>query len=140
MYDLLSAYARRRQTRALSKMTVTKRVVWSLADARAALQRLAGTALDWSMLDEFLLAFSPRPAKSRSMRASAFAIALEMVMEGQLALRQDHAFAPLWVKACAVTRNAVEAHGDGVHGVEAHGVEAHGVEAHRAALRPAGAS
>ena len=111
MYDLLSAYARRRQTRALSRMTVTRRAVWSLNDARAALHRLTGAALDWSVLDDFLVAFCPTPAMSRTVRASAFAVALEMVREGQVALRQDRAFAPLWVKAHGVQPNAVAANG-----------------------------
>ena len=108
MYDLLSAYARRRQTRALSRMAITKRVVWSLSDARAALQRLVGTTSDWSVLDAFLMAFCATPAMSRTVRASAFAVALEMVREGQLALRQDRAFAPLWVRA-----KGVEGQGEG---------------------------
>ena len=99
LYDLLSAYAHRRQTRASARFSVAKRTVWSLNDARAALQRLVGTTLDWSALDDFLAAFCPTSALSRTVRASAFAVALEMVREGQLALRQEGAFAPLWVKA-----------------------------------------
>ena len=99
IYDLMAAYCRQRQKRALLHMTVKKRAVWPLADARAALQRLTGLAQDWSVLDEFLLAFCSTPAMRRTVRASAFSVALEMVREGDLALRQDRAFAPLWVKA-----------------------------------------
>lgn len=36
IYDLLSAYARQRQTKALSHVTLKTRTVWSLAEARAA--------------------------------------------------------------------------------------------------------
>jgi segregation and condensation protein A len=33
------------------------------------------------------------------VKASAFCATLEMVREGHLSLRQDEAFAPLWVKS-----------------------------------------
>ena len=107
MYDLLAAYARRRQSQALSRMTVAKRVGWSLDEAREVLKRLTGVALDWSVLDDYLIAFCTSPAMGRTVRASAFSVALEMVKEGHLALRQDRAFAPLWVKARAATSTTI---------------------------------
>jgi len=42
LYDLLSAYAAQRQKRALARVRVPQRQVWSLAEARAALERLVG--------------------------------------------------------------------------------------------------
>ncbi len=99
IYDLMSAYARQRQKQALSRVRLKKRLVWSLVEARAALARLSGLAVDWSELDAFLLAYCVEPALRRTVRASAFSVTLEMVKEGSLALRQDHAFAPIWVKA-----------------------------------------
>ena len=44
LYDLLAAYAAERQKRAHARVTVAKRQVWSLAEARGLLQRLAGDA------------------------------------------------------------------------------------------------
>lgn len=99
IYDLMSAYARQRQKQALSRVRVQKRVVWSLAEAREALARLAGIAFDWAVLDDFLLGYCTVPASRRTVRASAFSVTLEMVREGTLALRQDRAFAPLWVRS-----------------------------------------
>ena len=52
LYDLLAAYARERQKHALSRVTVHRRIVWSIAEAREALQRLAGVAVDWTVLDD----------------------------------------------------------------------------------------
>jgi segregation and condensation protein A len=98
IYDLLSAYARQRQKHARAHLTVHKRHVWSLVEARAALQRIAGQAVDWAVLDGFLLTYCTTPEMARTVRASAFSVALEMVKEGQLAMRQDAAFGPLWVK------------------------------------------
>ncbi len=99
IYDLMSAYARQRQKQARSRITLKKRLVWSLAEAREALARLTGIAVDWSELDGFLVAYCVAPAMRRTVRASAFSVTLEMVKEGRLVLRQDRAFAPIWVKA-----------------------------------------
>src|SRR5579863_6345153 len=57
LYDLLSAYAGRRQTRARAVVRMPKRTVWSLAEAREALERLIGHAMDWCVLDEYLVAY-----------------------------------------------------------------------------------
>jgi segregation and condensation protein A len=98
LFDLLSAYARQRQKNALAKVTVKKREVWSIAEARAALDRLVGVILEWTPLDGYLLQYCADPAHRRTARASAFASSLEMVKEGLIDLRQDTTFAPLWVR------------------------------------------
>ena len=99
LYDLLAAYARQRQKKTLLRMSVEKRVVWSLLEARAALERMLGLALDWTALDSYLVAYFSTPETRRTVRASAFSASLEMVREGMIALRQDQPFAPLWVKS-----------------------------------------
>jgi len=99
LYDLLSAYAQQRQVLALSSVTMKKRVVWSLHDAREALQRFAGHALEWTALDKYLLEYAADPKMRRTVRASGFSASLELVREGRILLRQDKAFAPLWVRA-----------------------------------------
>ena len=101
LYDLLSAYASQRQRHALARVTLHARVVWSIAQARTALERIGGRALDWSVLDGFLMQYCLTPQLRRTVRASTFSAALEMVREGRLQLRQDAPFAPLWVRAPA---------------------------------------
>src|SRR5579864_5041841 len=51
LYDLLSAYAARRQTQARTFVRMPKRTVWSLAEAREAIERLIGCSFDWSPLE-----------------------------------------------------------------------------------------
>lgn len=101
LYDLLSAYARERQRHAMSKMTFRRRHFFSLVDARQALERLIGIAVDWTVLDEYLTRFVVEPGMRATVRASAFSATLEMVREGRLEIQQEKAFAPLWVKARA---------------------------------------
>ncbi|WP_112664240.1 segregation and condensation protein A [Microvirga flavescens] len=98
LYDLLSAYARQRQIVLSSKVTLYQRRVWSLVDAREALERLVGHLSDWATLDSYLVHYMVEPSMRSTVLASAFSATLEMVREGKMTVRQDGAFAPLWVK------------------------------------------
>jgi segregation and condensation protein A len=98
LYDLLSAYARQRQKQVNAHVVMPKRHVWSLVDAREALERLVGHAQDWTVLDSYLVRYIAAPEQRPTVIASAFSASLELVREGRLALRQDGAFAPLWVR------------------------------------------
>lgn len=99
LFDLLTAYAKQRQKQAFSTISVGKRFVWSLADAREALHRLVGHTLDWASFDNYLLRYVVEPSMRTTVRASAFAAALEMVREGHLDLRQEGPFAPIMLRA-----------------------------------------
>ena len=101
LYDLLSAYARQRQKQFNARVTMHRRQVWSLVEARQALERLVGHLTGWTSLDEYLQRYMVEPAMRTTVMASALSATLEMVREGQLLLRQDRPFAPLWVCAAA---------------------------------------
>jgi segregation and condensation protein A len=77
---------------------VPKRTVWSLAEAREALERMIGRATDWCVLDDYLIAYMVEPSHAATVRASSFAAALELVREGRLEMHQHAAFAPLYVR------------------------------------------
>jgi segregation and condensation protein A len=98
LYDLLSAYAGRRQTKARSFVRVPKRTVWSLAEAREALERLIGQSLDWSPLDQYLIAYLVDPAMKATVLASSFAAALELIREGRMEAHQQGSFTPLYLR------------------------------------------
>lgn len=98
LYDLLSAYAVQRQKRARAYVRVRKRTVWSLAEAREAVERLIGGATDWCRLDEYLIAYMVEPALAATVRASSFAATLELVREGRVQVHQQAAFAPLYLR------------------------------------------
>lgn len=98
LYDLLGAYADTRQRDANQEVTIERRKVWSLSDARGALRRLVGEVGEWAALDGFLIDFIDDPADRASALASAFAVSLEMVREGEIDLRQDRPFAPLMLR------------------------------------------
>ena len=98
LYDLLSAYAAQRQQRVLATVHLQKRTVWSLAEARASLERLIGIAEEWSCLDEYLLNYVVDPSQKATVFASSFAAALELVREGAMEINQKEAFAPIYFR------------------------------------------
>jgi segregation and condensation protein A len=98
LHDLLTAYARQRQKHANARVTIAKRFVWSLAEARETLEKLMGQLSEWAPLDEYLLKYAVSPEMRRSVSASAFASTLEMAREGVLELRQDKPFETLWMR------------------------------------------
>lgn len=114
LFDLLSAYAQSRQRDLGDEVVIHHRKVWSLKDARSMLQRMLGhmgVADDWAALDQFLIQLVDDPKERVSALASAFAVSLEMVREGELVLRQEGAFAPIMMRNA--TRAQENEHNDG---------------------------
>jgi segregation and condensation protein A len=109
LYDLLSAYAVQRQKAAAgTRVRFAARKVWSLAEAREAIERLVGVSADWTCLDDYLVSYLVEPALVSTVKASSFAATLEMVREGMVDLQQHSAFAPIYVR-----KRAGEPNGNG---------------------------
>ena len=98
LYDLLTAYASERQRHVLARVRFAKRSVWSLAEAREALERMVGASSDWSRLDEYLLSYLVEPSMRATVMASSLAATLELVREGEIELHQQGAFAPIYLR------------------------------------------
>ena len=107
LYDLLSAYATQRQRHALSRLRYAQRTVWSLAEAREALERLVGASEDWSRIDQFLIAYVVEPSMAATVFASSFAATLEMVREGRVEVHQQAAFTPIYMRKRPPAKDAV---------------------------------
>lgn len=106
IYDVLSAYGLTCQKRGSQKIILAKRHVCSLIEAREMLMKLVPEhAQDWLTLDVLLKAYMPKHFASHyalnDVKASSFNAALEMVREGHLSIRQERAFAPLWLRQLA---------------------------------------
>ena len=104
LYDLLTAYAQQREKSALAHVRLPERKVWSLGEARAAIERLIGVALDWSPLDQFLLTYVVDPSMRATVFALSFAATLEMVREGVVEVNQHEPFAPIYVRKRVAVR------------------------------------
>lgn len=106
LYDLLIAYAAQRQRQSVTQVTIARRRVWSLADARAILTRMLGDIADWTALDSYLIRYMTAPEDRATALASSFAASLELVREGKLEIRQDGAFAPIYMRKGRVALEA----------------------------------
>jgi segregation and condensation protein A len=98
LYDLLSAYATERQRHVLARVRFAKRAVWSLAEARGALERLVGMTSDWSQLDTYLIDYLVEPSMRATVFASSLAAALELVREGKVDVNQQTPFGPIYLR------------------------------------------
>lgn len=96
--ELVAAYAERRIAQVRSRYRISTRKTLSIPDARALLERLIGPMAEWCPLDVLLAAIRPSGEEARSTKASSFVAALELAREGQVELRQQEAFAPLYLR------------------------------------------
>ncbi len=96
---LLKAYAVQRQRTIKVTHVVKARRVWSIKDARERLEQLFGKCVNgWVQLEGFLREYLPGGEDEKTVKASSFGATLEMAREGILELRQDSAFAPLYIR------------------------------------------
>jgi segregation and condensation protein A len=72
----------------------------TLEAALGHLARMIGVRYDWTELAAFLPAEYDGPLR-RSAIASSFVAALELARQGVLDMKQDAAFAPLYLKAAS---------------------------------------
>ncbi len=79
---------------------VARRAVWTLEAATERLSAMLGLAIDWTDLAD-LLPVDAEPDLARSALASSFVASLELARQGKIDLRQDAAFAPLYVRRAA---------------------------------------
>ena len=104
IFDLIAAYGRiSARTRPVMHV-VADREVMTLEAALERVSTLVGTRIDWSVIESFLppAAFVAQGERlRRSALASSFVAALELARQGRIELRQDAAFAPLYLRARA---------------------------------------
>ena len=98
LYDLIAAYGQVKARGEPVVHMVARRPVVTLDAALHHLERLIGVRLDWAELSDFL-PFDYQGPLRRSAIASSFLAALELARQGRIDLKQDGAFAPLYLKA-----------------------------------------
>ena len=96
-YDLLAAYGQVRARAAPVVHVIARRPVVTLDAAIQFLSRLVGMRVDWGALESFLPSDYDGPLR-RSALASSFVAALELARQGKVELKQDQAFAPLYLR------------------------------------------
>ncbi|MBA4747882.1 MAG: segregation/condensation protein A [Sphingopyxis sp.] len=97
LYDLLAAYGQVKARSAPAVHMIARRPIVTLDAALSHLERLLGVKLDWTELSAFLPSDYDGPLR-RSAVASSFVAALELARQGKLEMRQNGAFAPLYLR------------------------------------------
>ncbi|MGB3024491.1 segregation and condensation protein A [Paradevosia shaoguanensis] len=98
LFDLLKAYSAQRERGSATEYTPRQRTVWALQDARDILQRLIGDSSDWVSMQTYLAHYLASPEERATVLASSFASSLELVRQGQVELRQNITFGPLFMR------------------------------------------
>lgn len=98
--DLLKAYARVKTKEDFKPMHLEKRDrVLTLDEALEGMRSLIGSSVDWSTLSSFLPeGWQVDPRRRRSATASNFLASLELAKRGEIELKQEAIFAPLYVR------------------------------------------
>lgn len=98
--DLLRGYARVKTRDEYRPLLVDRSAIFSMDQALERLKGLMGLAIEWGQLASFLPeGWAIDPAKRRSAIASTFAAALELAKLGQIEIRQEETFAPIYLRA-----------------------------------------
>ena len=98
LYDLLKSYANQRYKSAYSSMVIERPAVYAMEEALIRLQRMVGTAFEWTKLENFLPPEFSKGKNARSGVAGTLAAAMELVREGVLEVQQLAPFGPVFIK------------------------------------------
>lgn len=98
LFDLLRAYGHISSAGEAATLTIAESQLYTVEDAVKRLAQMLRTATPgWSTLSSFLPDGLSTPLDHRSAMASHFTASLELVRDGELKLRQDSAFGPIWL-------------------------------------------
>lgn len=97
--DLLKAYARVQTKAEYAPLSYDPSSVMSVEAALERLKKLVGNIPEWSTLAGFLPeGWALEPAKRRTAMASSFTAMLELAKRGEIEIRQEATFAPIFVR------------------------------------------
>jgi segregation and condensation protein A len=100
LYDLLKAYGdQARRAKGDGTLHIEPWELFSVEDALKRLRNLVGNVPDWSELSKFLPEGMKEGISTRSAVASTLTATLEMAKEGNLKIRQDGTFAPIYIRS-----------------------------------------
>ena len=100
LYELLRAYAdqTRRRERVADKLRIEASQLYSTDDALQRLTGMLGNVTGWATLASFLPGSLDDPLVARSAVAAMLSASLELAKGGQVELRQDAPFAPVYLR------------------------------------------
>jgi segregation and condensation protein A len=107
MFDLLKAYGTHPGRRKEGMLRIAPLNLFSMDDALKRIGDMLGHVLDWTTLRNFLPEGMDTPLQRRAALAATFAASLELARNGNIELRQEGVFAPIYLRR-AMPRVPVE--------------------------------
>lgn len=98
LYDLLIALGAPQRRKKPNNYAVNPVKLYSLEEGAKRLRMLLGVMPSWSVLQQFMPEVEGEGVEARSVVASTFAATLELVKFGELEVRQDKTFAPIYLR------------------------------------------
>jgi segregation and condensation protein A len=98
LYDLLKAYAAQHRDKAVKALEIEPFDLFSIDEAIERLRQILPGVPDWTTLFEFLPRGIRQPLLRRSAISTTLIAALELVRQGKADIRQEGAFAPIYIK------------------------------------------
>jgi len=99
LYDLIKTYGNISSAKENATLTIASTRLYSVEEAVKRLKNLMGRTPGWSTLQSFMPPGLSTPMDRRSAMASHFTASLEMVRDGNLKIRQDNHFGPIWLSS-----------------------------------------
>jgi segregation and condensation protein A len=97
--DLLKAYARVTTRAEYRPLALDQREVYAVEAALQRLRAVIGTSADWAKLAAFLPeGWRGQDGRRRSAVASTFSAMLELAKLGEIEIRQEAVFAPIFLR------------------------------------------
>lgn len=104
LFDLLQALVAPQRRHKAPRYTLPQVQLMSLEAALERVRNLVGFMPEWTTLQEYIPDLTLGPLEARSAIASTFAASLEMAKLGEVQLRQDGAFAPIYIRKADTAR------------------------------------
>lgn len=99
LVDLLKAYSRVQTRAEYRPLAIERPTVFAVEEAFSRLRTMIGSVPDWSRLAAFLPeGWGADAAGRRSAVASTFSAMLELARQGEVEIRQDGVFAPIYLR------------------------------------------
>jgi segregation and condensation protein A len=98
LYDLLKAYGNYPGRRNEGLLQIAPMNLFSMDDALHRIGEMLGQVLDWTTLQHFLPPGLQRGLPRRAALAATFAASLELARTGQIELRQEQQFGPIFMR------------------------------------------
>ena len=99
LYELLKSYSSIVMTKDFKRINIPRLPVFTTEDGIKRIKEFFGNLIDWKNIDDLLpVNFKSAKTNKRTAKAGILAASLELVKEGNVIIKQDKLFDPVYIK------------------------------------------